>query len=181
MSTPLSLLSRLEALERRFDELDRTIRALLGRLAAPQHPREVFLGRPIAGVDENEDPVVYPDTGNTFNVRLYDREFTPAPGSQAVADTPRTAEQCAAARTIDGRWVLENESYFVLHTPAPPGTAGDKGEWWIIDQPRIEIVEVTSLVKTGEFYPGVTLWIDPATGAVTAAEGCWILDLNESP
>ncbi len=36
----------------------------------------------------------------------------------------------------------------------------------------------TSGTKTGLYYPGVIVEVDPATGAITSGDKCWILDLN---
>jgi len=180
MSTPLSILSRLEALERRLDERDQTIRALLGRLAAAPAPREIFLAQAIAGEDTG-GPLTFPKTGNTFNFRLLDRPFTPAPGTQSTDDVPRTPQQLAAARTIDGRWVYENDFVGVVHTPQPPGTAGDKGEWWILDPRRIEIVKKTSSERdeTSGYYPGKLMYFDPVLHQLTEVANIWIEDMNE--
>lgn len=178
MSTPLAVLSRLEAQERQIAELQQQLRELLGRLSARPAPREVFLAKAIAGVDEDLDPEPFPETGNTFNFQLVDRAFARGPGSQTTADTPRTDEQLTVGRTIDGRWLLENEPYLAIHVPQPPGSAGDKGEWWLIDQPRIEIVLVSSLIKSGPYYPGSLLHAAP-DGTITSVTAIWILDLNE--
>jgi hypothetical protein len=45
-------------------------------------------------------------------------------------------------------------------------------------EPRIEAVQVTSLVKTGDYYPGTLLRVDP-DGTITSMGSVWILDLND--
>jgi hypothetical protein len=183
----MDVLMRMEA---ELATLKRQVQLLIGvveklraeRAPAPQHSREVWLAEAIPGVNEESgSPLTFPKTGNTFNLRLLDRVFTPTPGTQATTDTERTEEQFCAGRTIDGRWVYEDDKVAIVYTGQPPGTEGDKGEWWILDPRRVEVIKKTSDQRDGTtgYFPGKLLHFDPATRSLTEVEDIWIEDANQ--
>jgi hypothetical protein len=61
--------------------------------------------------------------------------------------------------------------------------AEEEGEQELVVQlryePRVEFVELTSLVKTGNFYPGTLKHYDPQTNTWSDVRSVWIVDANE--
>jgi len=147
VTVPLANIRRLEALEESAATQERLVQSLRGRQPHDAGKREVYLVATAA-----LDGFSYPGAGDTFGVTFLDREFTPATGSQAITDHPRSANAQVVARNLTGQYLPEGTICLCFFQEPPPGTTG-KGKWWLftpIDtEPQLVRFKLTASMSTG--------------------------------
>lgn len=125
MTVSPDILRRVEQLETIVRSQATLIAGMTGRDGTTNGRRQMFLAKTIRVGGS------YPASGNTFGLRFIDREFTPAEGTQAATDHPRSANWQVIGQTLDGSYVEEHKPVMVFPTPPAKGTSGN-GRWVIL-------------------------------------------------
>lgn len=110
---------RLELLTSRIEDLERQVEGLSQVSAAPAAPRDIWLGRTVAGGQ------TYPTSGNTFRVELIRGDFATFAGDTDVTEHRRGT--IITAHTWPDAYIPEDSQVIVMRIRGKQGP----GEWWI--------------------------------------------------